>query len=377
MTNLLKGKNYVIDWTPDCNLSFQTLKLVLTQTPVLTIINPLKGNIILCIDASDLAIGAVLMQDKKVVAYESRKLNTVELNYPVHEKELLAIIHSLKVKRHYLLGVNFKIEIDHQSLRYLSTQPNLSRRQCRWMELLQEFDFYMEYVKGKENVVADGLSRRSLANAILCIGNSLIDEIKMHYANDDFFKFSFESSSKETRFVNEIEKFKSFDLKDEILYYHGRVCVPEFGEHTLNIMNDLHDIPIASHSGFQKTYMSVKRHYYWLGMKKNIKEYVARCLKCQVSKSKKMKSPRLLQPLGVPTLKFESISMDFIVGLPKTRSKFDSIMVVVDRLTKIAHFIPTTTIVTAYGVAELFMREIFRHHGIPREIISNRDRKLS
>ena len=131
MTNLLKGKNNVIDWTFECNLSFQTLKSVLTQTPVLTIMDPLKGNIILCTDASDLAIGAVLMQDKKVVAYESRKLNTVELNYPVHEKELLAIIHSLKVWRHYLLGVNFKIESDHQSLRYLSIQPNLSRRQCR------------------------------------------------------------------------------------------------------------------------------------------------------------------------------------------------------------------------------------------------------
>ena len=169
---------------------------MLTQTPVLTIIDSLKGNIILCTDASDLAIGAVLMQDKKIVAYESRKLNFAELNYRVHEKELLAVIHSLKVWRHYLLGVKFKIETDHQSLRYLSTQPNLSRRQCRWMEWLQEFDFDIEYVKGKENVVADALSRRPLANAISCIRNSLMDEIKMHYIDDDFFKLPFESLSK-------------------------------------------------------------------------------------------------------------------------------------------------------------------------------------
>ena len=86
---------------------------MLTQTPVLTIIDPLKGNIILCTDASDLAIGAVLMQDKKIVAYESRKLNSAELNYPVHEKELLAMIHSLKVWRHYLLEIKFKIETNH------------------------------------------------------------------------------------------------------------------------------------------------------------------------------------------------------------------------------------------------------------------------
>ena len=244
------------------------------------------------------------------------------------------------------------------------------------MELLQEFDFDLEYVKGKENVVADALSRRLLANAISCIGNSLIDEIKMHYANDDFFKFPFESLFKETRSVDEIENFKSFDLKDEILYYNGRVCVPKSGEHRLNIMNDLHDIPIAGHPGFQKTYISVKRRYYWPGMKKNIKEYLTRCLKCQVSKSEQMKSSRLLQPLGVSNLKFKSIIMDFIVELPKTQSNFDSIMVVVDRLTKIAYFISTVTTVTAYGVAELFIREIFRHHGIPREIISDRDCKF-
>lgn len=176
--------------------------------------------------------------------------------------------------------------------------------------------------------------------------------------------------------MNEIDKFKSFELKDEVLYYNGRVCIPKAGEYRLNIMNNLHDIPIAGHPGFQKTYMAVKRHYYWPGMKKDVKEYVERCLKCQVSKSEQVKSPGFLQPLSVPNLKFESVSMDFIVGLPKTRSNFDSIMVVVDRLTKIAHFIPTVTTVTAYGVAELFMREIFKHHGIPREIISDRDRKF-
>ena len=376
MTNLLKGKSNMIDWTPECDESFQTLKSLLTQTLVLTIMEFLKGNIILCTDASDLAIGAVLMQDKKIIAYESRKLNSAELNYPVHEKELLAVIHSLKAWRHYLLGVRLKIQIDHESLKYLLIQPHLSRRQCRWMEFLQEFDFDIEFIKGKENMVADALSRRPLANAISCIRNPLIDEIKGRYTTDDFFKFSFESLSKEARTADEIEKFKYFELKDEILYYNGRVCVPKFGEYRLNVINNLHDIPIAGHPGFQKTYMAVKRHYYWLGMKKNIKEYIERCFKCQVSKSEQVKDPGLLQPLGVPNLKFESISMDFIVGLPKTQNNFDSIMVVVDRLTKIAHFIPTVTTVTAYEVAELFMREIFKHHGIPREIISDRDRKF-
>jgi len=194
---------------------------MLTQTLVLTIMDPLKGNIILFTDTSELAIGAILMQDIKIVAYESRKLNSTKLNYPIHEKELLAVIHSFKVWRHYLLGVKFKIETDHQSLKYLSTQSNLSRRQCRWMELLQEFNFDIEYIKGKENVVVDALSRRLLANAFSCIRNSLMDEIKMHYPNDNFFRSSFESLSKEARTMDKIDKFKSFELKDEVLYYNG------------------------------------------------------------------------------------------------------------------------------------------------------------
>ena len=350
MTALLKGKVDSIDWTPECELSFRTLKSVLTQTPVLTIMDPLKGNIVLCTDASDLAIGAVLMQDKRVIAYESRKLNTAELNYAVHEKELLAVVHSLKVWRHYLLGLKFKIETDHQSLRYLSTQPNLSRRQCRWMELLQEFDFEIEYVKGKENVVADALSRRPVVNAISCIKNTLIDEIKIHYAGDKVFSLPCESLIKDSRTQGEIEQFKSYELKDGVLYYNNRVCIPNFGEYRLNITRELHDIPVAGHPGFQKTYMAIKRHYFWPGMKRDIKLYVERCFKCQVSKIEQVKNPGLLKPLDVPNLKFESISMDFIVRLPKTQTGFDSILVVVDQLTKRALFIPTVTTVTTSGV---------------------------
>ena len=111
-------------------------------------------------------------------------------------------------------------------------------------------------------MVADTLFRRPLANAISCIRNPLIDEIKEHYAINDFFKLSFESLSKKARTTEKIEKFKCFEVKDEILYYNGKVCVPKFGEHILNIINNLHNIPIASHLGSQKTYMAVKHHYY-------------------------------------------------------------------------------------------------------------------
>ena len=95
----------------------------------------------------------------------------------------------------------------------------------------------------------------------------------------------FESLSKEARTLDEIDKFKSFELNNEVLYYKCRFCVSKFGEHRLSIMNDLHDIPIVGHPSFQKTYMVIKRHYYWPRMKKDVTKYVDRCLKCQVSKS--------------------------------------------------------------------------------------------
>jgi len=106
----------------------------------------------------------------------------------------------------------------------------------------------------------------------------------MHYSklNGDFFKLRFESLSTEARTVDEIDKFKSFELKYEVLYYNGKVYVLKFGKHKLNIVNNLHDISIANHQCFQETYMAIKRHYYWLGMKNDVKEYIDRCLKCQV-----------------------------------------------------------------------------------------------
>ena len=157
-----------------------------------------------------MAIGAIFMQESRVIVYESRLINNAELNYSVHEEELLAIIHELEVGRHYLLGSEFNIEIDHQSLRYLSSQANLNSRQNRWMKLMQKFNFKIPYVKDKENVVADSLSRRPFSNAVSLVKDTILDKIKRWYRADVLFFISFESLSKEARTEEEIDKFAAY-----------------------------------------------------------------------------------------------------------------------------------------------------------------------
>src|SRR3954449_2203316 len=157
LTDLLKkGKKYL--WTPACQASFETLKEKLTSTPVLVPPDTSKPFQIFC-DASLQGLGAVLMQERQVVAYASRQLKTHEINYPTHDLELAAVVFALKLWRHYLLGNRCEIFSDHKSLKYIFTQPDLNLRQRRWIEAINDFDLTINYTPGKDNDMADALSR--------------------------------------------------------------------------------------------------------------------------------------------------------------------------------------------------------------------------
>jgi RNase H-like domain found in reverse transcriptase len=160
----LTKKGVPFEWGGDQEKSFQKVKDAVKSAPVLQLADPAKPYIVTC-DASDVGIGAVLEQETEngphPVAFASRKLSGAEINYPVHERELLAIVYALREWRPYLHGSRFVIKTDHHPLRYLDTQTNLSKRQMRWMETLQEYDYEIVYVQGKFNVVADALSRIS------------------------------------------------------------------------------------------------------------------------------------------------------------------------------------------------------------------------
>jgi hypothetical protein len=165
MTDLLK-KNKKFEWSEKAKEAFQLLKTKLTIAPVLALPDTSKEFVIFC-DASHQELDCVLMQDGHVVAYASRQLKPHELNYPTHDLELAVVVHALKQWHHYLLGNRCEIYSDHQSLKYLFTQPDLNLRQRRWLELIKDYDVGLNYQPGKANIVADTLSRKSYCNNLM------------------------------------------------------------------------------------------------------------------------------------------------------------------------------------------------------------------
>lgn len=194
LTHLLK-KDVVFHWGTSQQDAFQKLKDALTSSPVLLIPNPdLPYHVET--DCSDFAAGAVLYQlvnnEWHPVAYESRKLDKAEVCYPTHEKELLGLVHALQVWRHYLLGLSFKAYTDHHSIIHLPTQPHLSGRQARWVEMLVTFDITIEYRAGRSNIVADALSRRSdlrvtSVSTVSTASNNILEMVKEQNPADTNF----------------------------------------------------------------------------------------------------------------------------------------------------------------------------------------------
>ena len=178
---LKKGRGWV--WSRECQNAFEALKKAITGEPILALTN-LNKPFELHTDASDFAIGGVLMQEDHPIAFESRKLNDTERRYTVQEKEMTAVIHCLRTWRHYLLGSKFVIKTDNVATSYFQTQKKLTPKQARWQDFLAEFDYKMEYKPGRANLVADALSRKSELADISRPQSNLKDRIKNGLQHD-------------------------------------------------------------------------------------------------------------------------------------------------------------------------------------------------
>ncbi|WVZ48713.1 LOW QUALITY PROTEIN: hypothetical protein U9M48_000132 [Paspalum notatum var. saurae] len=358
--------------------AFQTLKKLLTSALVLAQPDVTKPFDVYC-DASGNGLGCVLMQEGRVIAYASRQLRKHEANYRTHDLELAVVVHTLKIWRHYLLGNTCHIYTDHKSLKYILTQPELNMRQRRWLELIKDYDLEIHYHPGKANVVADASSRKAHCNVIEARPTKRViccemDEIETPTSKDaELYSLIIEPMIKDQIIVAQKQdksmahiregldekKRAGFTLDDQgVLWFKNRLVVPKDMELRKKILDKAHTSMFIMHPGSNKMYQDLKQKFWWTRMKREIAKYVSECDVCQRVKADHLKPAGMLQPLAIPAWKWEDVHMDFIVGLPRTQKGYDSIWVIIDRLTKSAHFLPVKTHYTAATYAELYISRI-------------------
>ncbi|KAK1614770.1 hypothetical protein QYE76_020287 [Lolium multiflorum] len=364
--NDLTKKGVVFEWGAAQDHAFDELKRLLTSAPLLALPDFNKQFEIEC-DASGIGIGGVLMQEGRPIAYFSEKLSGAKLNYPIYDKELYALIRVLEVWQHYLWPKEFIIHSDHEALKYLKAQSTLHKRLAKWVEFIESFPYIIKHKKGKDNIVADALSRKNMLLTQLDVKIPGLEILCDLYATDHDFAEPY-------RLCALGKAWEKYHIHDGFLFRANKLCVPESSVRLL-LLQESHAGGLMGHFGREKTLLMLADHFYWPKMRRDVDRYVRRCITCNKSKSK-LKPHGLYTPLPAPTTPWEDISMDFVLGLPRTKRGHDSIFVVVDRFSKMSHFIACHKSDDASHIANLFFREIVRLHGVPKTIVSDRDMKF-
>jgi hypothetical protein len=227
------------------------------------------------------------------------------------------------------------------------------------------------YKKGAENRVADALSRVTNNPCQELTVVSSLQPVWLQELVDTYQSDPHTVKLLSTLAVN--NTFGHFSLQQGIIKYKGKIWVGHNATIQQQILQSLHSSPLGGHSGFPVSYKRVRGLFAWPGLKSMVKEFVAHCTVCQQAKHERVKYPGLLQPLPVPKFAWQMVSLDFIEGLSRSHN-FDCILVVVDKFSKYAHFIPIKHPYTALQVAMVYMDNVFKLHGFPEALISDRDR---
>ena len=395
----LTKKDTPFVWGEDQQKAFQGLKDAFTSEPVLVMWDPEKETR-LEVDASGFATGGVISQKADdglwhPVAYRSESMAPAERNYEIYDREMLAIIRGLEDWRHFLEGLPqpFEIITDHQNLEYWKTAQDLSRRQARWSLYLSRFDFKLTHKAGTQNAKADALTRRADHQVSDAEDNRAQVVLKPeHFVRIAATHTHTVDLSLETQVRNgskhEAEVLRGLDSlrkkgprrltdgtleweeEDGLVYYRGKLYIPADAGLRNQVVKQCHDSVTAGHPGRHGTIELVSRLYWWPGLAAFVTKYVAGCDQCQRMKS--APHPKgTLQPNEVPEGPWQIIGVDLITGLPKSKG-YDAIATYVDHNTKQVHVIPVESTINAEGVADVHVREVFRLHGLPKKIFSDR-----
>jgi hypothetical protein len=407
--NIAIKKGTIWNWTKECETAFEDLKQAFVTAPVLAHWIPGR-KLLVETDASDGAIAAILSQKEpdgeiRPLAYFSRTLQGSEKNYDVHDKELLAIFIAFKQWRHYLEGAREVIDVftDHKNLEYFTTTKVLSRRQARWSEYLSAFNLLIHFRPGKLGGKPDALTRRwdvygrdtdssyvelneenkrpifltealnasiratALMEPVLRAGN-VEEPIDVEMLHEDI---------REAQEVDEIfgpmlsDPPTGYSVVDGMLFKDDRIVVPT-PDLQRQVINLYHDAPISGHFGTKRTKLNIQLGYWWKGMNGSIGMYVKTCLTCKRGKSTRHRPYGFLQQLPVPDRPWQSIQMDLIEQLPSSWDGYTAILVILDRFSKQAIFLPTHDDLDTPELARLFLFHVFAKHGVPSHITSDR-----
>ncbi|KAK1663734.1 hypothetical protein QYE76_051893 [Lolium multiflorum] len=254
----------VSQWGAAQDHAFDELKRLLTSAPLLALPDFNKQFEIKC-DASGIGIGGVLMQEGRPIAYFSEKLSGAKLNYPIYDKELYALIRVLEVWQHYLWPKEFIIHSDHEALKYLKAQSTLHKRLAKWVEFIESFPYIIKHKKGKDNIVADALSRKNMLLTQLDVKIPGLEILCDLYATDHDFAEPY-------RLCALGKAWEKYHIHDGFLFRANKLCVPESSVRLL-LLQESHAGGLMGHFGREKTLLMLADHFYWPKMRRDVDRY--------------------------------------------------------------------------------------------------------
>jgi hypothetical protein len=276
MMDTVKKRHKSFHWTTEAEKSFNLLKQKIIERPML-VLPDFKKTFQVKWDASGYAIGVVLSQEDRPVAYFSEKLDEAKLKYSTYDKEFYAIIQALNKRRHYLIPKEFVLYNDNHALQFVSQQEKLNQKHAKWVEYMQNFTFVIKHISGTANKVVDALSRKCLLLQEFRVKILGFENLRDMYAGDADFGEAYEAA--ENPVLRDRSPWIDYMIQEGLLFRGNQLCIPNCSMRE-NLLKEKHSGGLAGHFGHDKTFAKLSESYFWPGMRENVKRFVDKCRIC-------------------------------------------------------------------------------------------------